>query len=239
MLRPFGSIRRRRILVDIDTQRDFLLSDGLACVRNHRRVLANIRRVSAWARSGNINVISTAQVYPGDNGNSSRYHYCIDGTEGQKKVRYTLRENRTGFVADGSTDLPKDILRVYDQVIFNKRCLDPFNEPRVDRLLSEIKADEFILIGATTEGAVKATALGLLQRGKKVIVVTDATGSRDKNQAQLALRQMQAKGAKLIEAKSLAGSSHLKQVRICRCERCQGLRKKVAARTMAAIKDQD
>jgi nicotinamidase-related amidase len=231
MLRPLGSIRRRRILVDIDTQRDFLLSDGAACVRNHRRVLANIRRISAWARSKNICVVSTTQVYPNDNG-SNRYHYCIDGTEGQKKIRYTLREKRTGFVADGSTDLPKNILRTYNQVIFNKRCLDPFNEPRVDRLLSEIRADEFILFGATTEGSVKATALGLLQRGKRVTVVTDATGSRDKNQAQLALRQMQAKGAKLIETKSLAGSSHLKQVGACHCERCQGLRKKDHARTI-------
>jgi len=232
MFRPFGGIRRRRILVDIDTQRDFLLSDGAACVRNHRRVLANIRRILAWARGRNICVISTAQIYPKNNG-SNRYHYCIDGTEGQKKIRYTLRQNRTSFVADGSTDLPKDILRVYDQVIFNKRCLDPFNEPRVDRLLSEVRADEFILIGAMTEGAVKATALGLLQRGKRVTVITDATGSRDKNQAQLALRQMQAKGARLVEAKSLAGSSHLRQVGVCHCERCQGLWKKDHAGTTA------
>ncbi len=231
MLRPLGSLRRRRVLVDIDTQRDFLLSDGAVCVRNHRRVLANIRRISAWARSKNICVISTTQVYPNDNG-SNRHNYCIDGTKGQKKIRYTLREKRTGFVADGSTDLPKNILRTYDQVIFAKRCLDPFNEPRVDRLLSELRADEFILIGATTEGSVKATALGLLQRGKRVTVVTDATGSRDKNQAQLALRQMQAKGAKLIETKSLAGSSHLKQVGACHCQRCQGLRKKDPASTI-------
>jgi hypothetical protein len=49
---------------------------------------------------------------------------------------------------------------------------------------------------------------------------------------------MQAKGAKLIEAKSLAGTSHLKQVRLCRCERCQGLKKGAPTRTMAAIKDQ-
>ncbi len=232
MLRPFGGIRRRRILVDIDTQRDYLLFEGAACIRNHRRVLANIRRISAWARSENICVISTAQVYPNDNG-CNRYHHCIDGTEGQKKIRYTLREKRTSFVADGSTDLPKNILRVYDQVIFNKRCLDPFDEPRVDRLLSEVRADEFILIGATTEGSVKATALGLLQRGKKVTIITDATGSRDKKQAQLALRQMQAKGARLTEAKSLAGSSHLRQVGACHCERCQGLRKKDHVDTIA------
>ena len=232
MLRPLEIIRRRRILVDIDTQRDLLLSDGAACIRNHRRVLANIRRISAWARNENICSISTAQVYPNNNG-STKYHYCIDGTEGQKKIRYTLRQKRTTFVADGSTDLPKNILRTYDQVIFNKRSLDPFNEPRLDRLLSEVRANEFILIGATTEGSIKATALGLLQRGKKVTVITDATGSHDKNQSRLALRQMLAKGARLIDTRSIAGSSHLRLVGICSCERCQGLRKKNTAGSIA------
>jgi hypothetical protein len=35
-----------------------------------------------------------------------------------------------------------------------------------ETLLSEVQADEFILMGAGAAGAVKATALGLLQQGK-------------------------------------------------------------------------
>jgi nicotinamidase-related amidase len=130
--------------------------------------------------------------------------------------------NRASFPADGCTDLPEDILRQYRQIILHKRCVDPFDEPRIERLLSEIRADSFILIGASTEGAVKATALGLLQRRKKVSVVVDAVGSRDKREAKLALRKMGAKGAKLIETKKLAGVSNLRQVGICDCECCQG-----------------
>jgi nicotinamidase-related amidase len=89
-----------------------------------------------------------------------------------------------------------------------------------------LKADEFIIIGATIEDAVKSTVLGLLQRGKKVSVVIDATGSHDKNAADIAIRQMQAKGARLIETRSLAGLSHLKRVGICDCDRCKGLLEK-------------
>ena len=108
------------------------------------------------------------------------------------------------------------------QIILHKRCIDPFDEPLIERLLSEVQADEFILIGASAEGAVKATALGLLQRGKRVIVVVDAVGLRDKREAKLALRKMEAKGARLIETKKLAGKSHLRHVGICDCEICQG-----------------
>jgi len=217
--------RRKQILVDIDTQKDYLLAGGKACIGNHRRVLAHIRRVMAWARHRNIPVISTAEVHHNNNG-EVQGRYCLDGTDGQKKIRYSLFNNRVSFAADGNTDLPRDMLRRYRQVILHKRCIDPFDEPRIDRLLSEVKANEFILIGISLEGAVEATALGLLQRGKKVTVVIDAVGSHNKREAKLALRKMETKGAKLIETKKLAGISHLKHVGVCDCESCRGQRRK-------------
>ena len=223
--------RRRQILIDINTQRDFLLAGGKACIRNHRRVLGHIRRMIAWARYKNIPIISTCEVYPENNGGA--VGYCIDGTNGQKKIRYTLLSNRMSFAADGSTDLPRDIVRRYRQIILHKRCVDPFDEPRIDRLLTEVRAKEFILVGASCEGAVQATALGLLQRGKKVSIVVDAVGSHNKREAKLALRKMEAKGAKLIETRRIAGTSHLKHVGICDCERCQGRAKKTPVKTAA------
>lgn len=220
--------RRRQILIDIDTQKDFLLASGKACIRNHRRILAHIRRVMAWARTQHIPIISTAEVYPDNNGEST-IGYCIDGTEGQKKIRYTLVNDRVSFAADGNTDLPRDMLRRHRQVILHKRCVDPFDEPRIDRLLSELRASEFILVGASLEGSVKMTALGLLQRGKKVTVIIDAVGTHNTKDAKLALRKMETKGATLIDTKKLAGTSHLKQVGVCHCESCQGLSRKTTA----------
>ncbi len=212
--------RRKQILVDIDTQKDFLLAGGKACIGNHRRVLAHIRRVMAWARYRNIQIISTAEIHPNHN-SESEISYCLDGTDGQKKIRYTLFKERVSFAADGNTDLPRDMLRRYKQVILHKRCVDPFDEPRIDRLLSEIRANEFILIGTSLEGAVEATALGLLKRGKKVTGVIDAVGSHNKREAKLALRKMETKGAKLIETRRFAGVSRLKHVGAWYFESCR------------------
>jgi nicotinamidase-related amidase len=187
----------------------------------------------AWARKENISVISTCEIYPKNgngNGNGNGYHHCVEGSDGQKKIRYTLFNNHISFPAGGSTDLPTDLLLSHRQVILNKRCVNPFDEPRIERLLSEIRAEEFIVIGASAEGAVEATALGLLQRGRNVTVVVDALGLHDQKNAKLALRKMEAKGARLVEAKRIAGVSHLKQVRICGCDSCQGKRKKVSTK---------
>ena len=225
MIRQLLKRNRRQILIDVNTQKDFLLAHGSVCVRNHRRVLVNIRRIVAWARKNNVSVISTCEVYPNHNGASAMDH-CLDGSDGQKKIRYTILDDHADFPADGHSDLPLDVLRKHRQIILHKRSTDPFSEPRIERLLSEVWADEFILIGASTEGAVEAMALGLLQRGRKVKIVVDAIGSHDIRRARLALRKMEAKGAKPIETKKLAGTSHLRQVGICNCNACQMIRKK-------------
>jgi nicotinamidase-related amidase len=223
MIASIIRLTRRRVIVDVDTQRDFFLAEGMACIRNHRRVLANIRRMMAWARTYNIRIISTAQIYRNGNGNSDKGHWCIEGTEGIRKINYTLVNRRKSYAADGYTDFSKEVFKENDQLILFKRCPDPFSEPRAERVLTELKADEFIIIGAAVEDAVKATVLGLLQRNKKVTIVVDAVGSHDKHAAELAFRQMQAKGARLVETRSLAGLSHLKRVGICGCDRCKGL----------------
>ena len=102
--------------------------------------------------------------------------------------------------------MPVDLLQKHRQVILRKRGIDPFAEPRIDRLLSEVQADEFILIGAGAEGAIKATALGLLRRGKTVRIVIDAVGSHNSRETKMGLRKMQTKGARLTLTKTLVGN---------------------------------
>jgi len=195
--------RWKRVVVDIDTQRCFFSDNGKAHVHNNRTVLANIRRVMAWTRLKHIYVVSTKQV---------PVYYCNfrrGDANDLNKIGYTLRDRHIQFDATDCADLPNEILEQYDQVILCKRCIDPFEEPRADRMLTEMETDEFILIGSLVESAIKATALGLLARRKNVIVLVDATCSCNKAAAKIALQQIKAKGAKLLETQTLLGSSTL------------------------------
>ncbi len=219
MIRPILTLRKKRILIDVDTQKDLFLAEGNACVRNHRRVLANIRRVMAWTRRDQIRIISTLQCR---NPNGHEGDFCISGTPGVCKIPYTLRNRRTTFDSSDTTDFPRDTLRNHDQIILCKRTIDPFDEPRAERILTEAKASEFVVIGGPTETSVLYTVLGLLTRGKSVTVITDALGSHEKSASEIALRKMQAKGARLTDSKSLFGASRLQLVNACECERCRG-----------------
>jgi len=219
MIRPILTLRKKRILIDVDTQKDFFLADGKACVRNHRRVLANIRRVMAWSRRDQVRVISTVQCH---HLNGHDGDVCLPGTPGVCKIPYTLRNRRFTFDSGDTTDFSRDLLQKNDQIIFRKRTIDPFDEPRAERILTEAKASEFIVIGGSTESSVLYTVLGLLTRGKSVTVLIDAVGYRDKSAAEISLRKMKAKGARLIESKSLLGNSSLRLVNTCTCDRCRG-----------------
>jgi len=219
MIRPVLTLRKKRILIDVDTQKDLFLADGKACVRNHRRVLANIRRVMAWTRRDQIRIISTIQCH---NPNRHDEDFCLSGTPGISKIPYTLRNRRSTFESSDTTDFSRDLLRENDQVILYKRTVDPFDEPRAERILTEAKASEFVVIGGFTETSVLYTVLGLLTRGKNVTVLIDAVGSHEKSAADIALRKMKAKGARLIESKTLFGNSSLRQVYACDCDRCRG-----------------
>lgn len=219
MIRPILTLRKKRILIDVDTQKDFFLAEGKACIRNHRRVLANIRRVMAWVRRDQIRVISTIQCHKP---NGQDEEVCLLGTPGFGKVPYTLRNRRLTFDTGDTTDFSRDMLHDKDQIILCKRSIDPFDEPRAERILTEARASEFVVIGGSTETSVLYTVLGLLTRGKSVTVLVDAVGSGDKSAAEIALRKMQAKGARLIESKTLFGHSSLRQVHACECDRCRG-----------------
>lgn len=212
--------QRKRLLLDIDTQRDFLLAEGKSCVKNHSEILANIRRIMAWSRRQHIPIISISEAHPNHNG-ASAITYCLDGTTGQRKISYTLTSSRVSFPADNLNVLPADVWLSYRQIILHKRCPNPFEEPRIERLLSEVKVEEFILMGAGTEDAIKDTTLGLLHRGRKVSIIVDALGSYNKREAKLALRKMKSKGAKLVTTVELAGISRLRRIGVCKCENCR------------------
>ncbi|MHC4573025.1 MAG: cysteine hydrolase family protein [Planctomycetota bacterium] len=210
---PAIILRRKRVVVDIDTQKHFFTNNGTVCVLGHRRILANILRVINWARLKEVPIISTVQIFP------RKYPYCnsrIIDIDRPAKIDYTLRPRRTSFDAEDRADLLPEILDRYDQVIFYKRCLDPFEEPRADKMLSGLQADEFILVGALTEGAVKATALGLLARRKKVTVLVDATGSYDRAAGKVSFRLMQERGAHLTNTRTLLCSSCVPAARPCK-----------------------
>lgn len=209
MAKLFFRRRFRRVLIDVDTQYDLIFGQNQVS----EDILRNIRRLMAWSRVHHAPVISTALANRAEDAQSEAaggQGFCIEGTPGQKKIRYTMLQSNISYEAGNRMDLPPNLLKKYHQVIFEKRSSDPFVVPRADRMLTELKADEFVVFGIGLDTSIRATVLGLLTRGKRVAVVRDAVNGGNSENRELNLRKLEAKGAKLIKTSTITGHSHLK-----------------------------
>lgn len=186
-----------RVLIDLNTQCDYLLPRGAVPVANRSEIIPNIRRLFEWARHWAVPVISSLDAHRPDEAFHGVARHCVDRTPGQRKLPFTLLPRRILLDGDNTLDLPPDILLRYRQIIFAKRSRDLLGNPKADRLLTDMTMTHHIVFGILSEHCVKATVLALLTRQRNVVVVRDACGHWNGNEAELALRQIEAKGAYL------------------------------------------
>jgi len=185
-----------RIVLDIDTQRDFFLPSGNLYTDASDEAARNIYRIFEWVRTHGIPVISTVlRVRPPDRGPIGERPHCIDGTPGEKKLPRTVLPRRINLGLINSTDLPGDLFGRNQQVIFEQRDTDIFAHARAERLLTELRGSTFILCGAGVAQGVMQAAVGLRTRGFGVIVAGDAIVDFAHPRAEMARLRMQAKGA--------------------------------------------
>ena len=199
-----GAIRRGRefecVLVDVNTQHDFCDSAGAFPVANIPSLIPALRRIIAWAKRNHVPLVSSLESHrPMELSDSGTPIHCVDGSSGQRKLEFTLFSARTNIEVDNTFSVPCDLFHRWQQVIFRKRSDDLLLNPKADRLLTQLPVREFLVVGTGLEGSVKAIALALLARGKPVSVVVDACGYWSRGTAELALRQLAAKGAELID----------------------------------------
>lgn len=192
------------VAVDLNTQRDFCDAGGAVRVVNAEELIPALRRVVAWARRNGTPVVSSVDSYRAADLTTDRHRRaCVDGSAGHEKLAFTIFPRSRRIELDNTLAIPSDLFGQYQQVIFRKRDADLLSNPKADRFLTQLPVRELIVYGNAIERSVKAIVLALLARHKTVSVVTDACGFWDQQRADFALRQMVAKGARLITVDEL------------------------------------
>lgn len=86
--------------------------------------------------------------------------------------------------------------------VFNKMIFGLADDPAILAAIARTKRKTTVLLGLETDVCVAQSALGLLERGYRVVAVADATGSPgDAHEAGLA--RMREAGATIVQAKGL------------------------------------
>jgi len=176
---------------------------GKLYVRGAEKLLPNIQRLTDAARQGRVFLVSDACVHaPGDEEFKQWPPHCLRGTEGAEIVPQALAQTFFTIPNRPNVKVPRDLSKV-QQVILEKQTLDVFENPNTEIILQRLNNftdpdAQFIVFGVVTEYCVRLAAKGLLQRKRRVALVSDAIETLKPADGQKALDELAALGARTI-----------------------------------------
>ena len=200
-------ISRKTIFWEVDAQADFMLPGGKLYVPGAEKIIPNLKRLVEAARRGRVFLISSADAHNPDDAELREWPpHGLKGTPGAEILPEGLAPRRLVIPNDKEFALPES-LSGYQQVTLEKNTLDVFDNPHAEALLARLgptgspslETDaEFMVFGVVTEYCVRCAVEGLLRRGRRVSVVTDATQSIDTKKGTQLIADWQSRGAHLL-----------------------------------------
>lgn len=170
----------RTAFIDVDTQIDFIFPAGALYVPDAERILPEIARLNRWASDNGIPLISTMDAHSENDPEFAAWPpHCISGTWGQRKPEPTL---------------------VANQRFVRKQALDCFTSADMEPALREAGAERYVVYGVVTEFCVRHAVLGLLARGARVEVVTNAILHIDESSMRATFDEITRLGGVLVSA---------------------------------------
>ena len=192
-------VSRKVVFWEVDTQADFMLPGGKLYVPGAERIIPNLRRLVDAAREGRVFLVSDACVHTLEDEEFKVWPpHCLAGTPGAQIIPETLAENFHLIPNRTGARLPADLGK-FQQVVLEKQTLDVFDNPNTEAVLERLDREaEFIVFGVVTEYCVRCAASGLLDRGRRVAIVTDAVETLNPADGRRTLEELTARGARLL-----------------------------------------
>jgi nicotinamidase/pyrazinamidase len=219
-----------KIFVDVDVQRDFCEETGALFVKGSPNEL--FRRLTAHAVAHRIPIVGSVDSHawdawefasndtPAPEGVKPNFpDHCVKGTPGWLKVDGTLPP-RFRFVPNVASAPLDTLVRelaagTTHAVYFEKEVYSLFANPLAEVFLRDLvaarrpagapAAPELIVYGVATDYCVRAAALGLVQRGYRTTLLTDAIAGITPAGVAAALGELAAAGVKLATSSSVLG----------------------------------
>jgi nicotinamidase/pyrazinamidase len=189
---------RKLVFWEVDAQADFMLPGGKLYVPGAEKTIPNLKRLVDTAGKNHVFLVSSACAHSENDPEFKTFPpHCIRGTPGARIVPEGLQADFRVIPNDPSFHLPGDLSRLA-QVVIEKQVLDVFSNPHASELVERLGLDaEYVVFGVVTEYCVQFAAKGLLERGRKVTVVTDAIETLKPEEGRSTLERLAALGARL------------------------------------------
>ncbi|MFO0960039.1 MAG: isochorismatase family protein [Isosphaeraceae bacterium] len=194
------------VFVDVDTQRDFMEPSGALYVPGADSIVSNLKRLTDFARSRRIPILATACAHTPDEPDPEPFPpHCLIGTKGQQRIAATAWTGSGGQVL--GLDQVNDLEALPPHLTLHKNRYDVFTHKSADAVIARYGAinPRFVVYGVATDYCVKAAIDGLLDRGQKVALVTDAIKAIDGSAEEGLLAGWAERGVSLVRTDAVVG----------------------------------
>jgi nicotinamidase/pyrazinamidase len=192
-------VARKAVLWEVDVQEDFMFPGGKLYVPGAEKIIPNIKRLVSAASDRHALIVSSGDSHPENDPEFNTFPlHCLRGSPGARIIPEGMSACFKTIPNDPSFQIPSDLTRL-QQVVLEKQTIDVFDNPHAGDIVERLGPDaEFIVFGVVTEYCVRCAAKGLLERGRKVAIVSDAIETLKADDGRRALDELQALGARLI-----------------------------------------
>ena len=192
-------VSRDFVFWEVDVQRDFVLPGGNLYVPGAEKLLPNIRRLTDAARQGKVLLASHGDFHPPNDPEFKIFPpHCVKGTLGSELVPEGITENVARVPNEPDASVPENLSQ-YQQILLEKQTLSIFESRHAEALLNKLGTRaEFVVFGVVTEYCVSFAVKGLLERRRRVAVVTDAIETLKKDEGDKAVAEFVRLGARLV-----------------------------------------
>ena len=174
----------KRLFFDVDTQNDFIRSDGALSVPGAEDIIPNLKKLTQFARTNELSIMGSVDRHYADEAHREKEvelakwgghfpEHCMNGSKGQEKTPET-KPLDPAFVENRAYTYEElhALVTGKKEIYFEKQGYDVFDNPNITELTKVF--DEVVVYGVATDYCVLMAALGFRKLGKQVLVVQDA-----------------------------------------------------------------
>jgi len=202
------------IFWDVDTQYDFMISDGKLYVPEAEEIIPRLEALTAFARKMNIPIWGSVDYHDPDDPEISPQPdfqetfppHCLKDTPGQEKIPATRPINPLWIDSQPlkREELHRLLQNHFGEVFFRKQRFDVFSNPNVIPALEFIQPKEVVIYGVALDVCDAYAVEGFLKMGKfKVTLVQDATKPIHVERGRELLKEWQQKGVRIVTTEEI------------------------------------
>jgi nicotinamidase/pyrazinamidase len=202
------------LLWDVDTQVDFVRSNGKLPVPDAETAVPAMERLVRWAKETGVTHLATAddhELTDPEISDEPDYEttfppHCLRGTPGIAKIPETAQRDPLPLsLTPYPPGLVPALVRGRRELLVLKKTYSAFSNPNLEPLLEALDPDEVLVFGVATDVCNHAAIMGLLARGRKVAFVEDASRGLSEERVAAALERWRAGGVRFTSSTEVAG----------------------------------